>query len=353
MNFTLLRILVWIGFYLLVIETGLEVRAYYRGFDTFLFGNFRRAESGTARTEKVSDLLAVPLGSDAQVAESPVRSLRLWIASSSHAEDSYLSRETIFPTVLERRLRDDGIQAMVINASHAGMDIEDNIADLKFRGPVFNPRYVILYQMSITIGSLSKQLLSGTNRSVGGQGIVKKDASRKDKMMRWAGWLVEQSAIYAQLKGHVTSRLATQRVLSDSLGSRGDMEFEKRIRGFVLTTKRIGAVPILCTFATSHVRRDLSKFPASVVTFVFKYNIYLSLEGWVTTVERFNAIIRGIAEEEKVPLIDLDHEISGHHEYFRDYVHFTPEGHAAVAGVIHQALLTSVSRDQSQTMVVQ
>ena len=62
MNFTLLRSLAWIGFYLLIIETGLEVRAYYRGVDTLLFGNFRRAESGTAMAEKASDLTAVGLG---------------------------------------------------------------------------------------------------------------------------------------------------------------------------------------------------------------------------------------------------------------------------------------------------
>ena len=60
MNFRLLRILVWIGIYLLMIETGLEMRAYYRGFDTLLFGNFRRAESGTTMTEKPLTSMAVP-----------------------------------------------------------------------------------------------------------------------------------------------------------------------------------------------------------------------------------------------------------------------------------------------------
>jgi len=345
MNFTLLRILVWIGVYLLVIETGLEVRAYYRGFDTLLFGNFRRAEFGTTTTEKASDLNPVTLSSDGR--------LRLWIASSSHAEDSYLSRERIFPTVLEKLLRDAGIQATVINASHAGMDIEDNIADLTLRGPVLKPHYVMLYQMSTTIGSLSKELLSGKSRNAGTQSASKRDTLRKDTLMPWAGWLIEQSATYAQLKGQVTSRLATQRVLSDSLGSRGDTEFERRIRSLIAAARMVGSVPILCTFATSHLRRDLPHFPDSVVTFLFKYNVYLSLEGWVTTVEHFNAILRRIAAEEKITLIDLEHEISGHHEYFRDYVHFTPEGHATVARVIHQTLLVSVTRDPIQKMVMQ
>ncbi len=156
------------------------------------------------------------------------------------------------------------------------------------------------------------------------------------------------------MKGHITSRLATQRDIIGLAGDHGDAEFEQCVRGIIATTRKVGAVPILCTFATSHMRGDLPKFPDSVDD--VRYSNIIFTCRWrdgLEPIEHFNEILRQIAVEEKITLIDLEHEISGHHEYFRDYVHFTPEGHAAVARVIHQALLASVTRDQVQKMVMQ
>ena len=35
MSFSLLRIVLWIGLYIVVAEIGLEIRAHFRGFDTY------------------------------------------------------------------------------------------------------------------------------------------------------------------------------------------------------------------------------------------------------------------------------------------------------------------------------
>jgi hypothetical protein len=348
MSLSLLRIIFWIGLYVSVIEIGLEVRAHYRGFDTLLLGSFQRAEPETVAAAGYRGNDSLGAGAERKRIGSEAAAVRYWIASSSHAEDSYLSREVIFPSVLERLLQGSGIQATVINASRAGMDIEDNTRDVEARGPQLNPDYVILYQMSSTITSLSKKLLSGSASKTPRDGS---NLQNSKKAVDWTVRLVEQTAIYAQLKGHLTSRLAGKRVLSDFLGRSGDAEFEAKIRAFIAVTRNIGATPILCTFATSHVRRDLPDFPDSVTTLVFKYNIYLSLTGWVETIERFNNILRHIAAEEGIVLIDVEKEIAGRHDYFRDFVHFTPLGHAAVASVIQRPLVTR-SQDASRDSVV-
>ena len=41
LSLSLLRIVFWIGLYVSVIEIGLEVRTYYRGFDSILLGCFQ------------------------------------------------------------------------------------------------------------------------------------------------------------------------------------------------------------------------------------------------------------------------------------------------------------------------
>jgi hypothetical protein len=351
MTFSLLRIVLWIGLYIVVTEIGLEIRAHYRGFDTLLLGNFQQTEPGTAAAAGRLQSDTTDTGSDLKQTDATSGSVRYWIASSSHAEDSYLSREVIFPSVLERLLRAGGIQATVINASHAGMEIDDNTSDVESRAPQVKPDYVILYQMSSTITSLSKQLLSGASERMPRPNMDKGDSVTTWKPLNWTVWLVEQTAIYAQLKGHLTSRLATKRVLADSLGSAGDARFEEKIRAFIAATRGAGAIPILCTFATSHVRRDLPNFPDSAVTLIFKYNIYLSLAGWVETIERFNNILRHIAAEEGLVLIDVENTVAGHEDYFRDFVHFTPRGHSAVATAIRDALIAN-SQDIKRQHVV-
>jgi hypothetical protein len=348
MKFSFLRIVIWIGLYLSVMEVGLEIRAHYRGFDTLLFGDFKRVELDTTAMTKHAMGSGV-LNVNKEAASLPVET-RYWIASSSHAEDSYLSRDVTFPSVLERLLRDSGINAQIINASRAGMEIEDNTDDLLSRGPQFEPDYVILYQMSSTIMGLSKTVLSGSN-----SGARRRDSnalvSKGKKQVSWPVRLVEQTALYAQLKAHLTSRLASKRVLVDSLGSEGDREFERKIRGFIAAARTIGATPILCTFSTSHGGRDSRSVPDSVATFMFKYNAYLSVAGWLHTIEKFNHILKRIAAQDGILLIDLEKEISGHPDYFRDFVHFTPLGHATVASVIQRALIAR-RRDINQDNVV-
>ena len=343
-----LRIIAWIVLYLSVLEVGLEVRSYFRGWDTLFFGTRSRIE-GTSQTEESSfgPNQAFPFRSAIVPLERQPGKIRYWIASSSHAEDTYLSPNLIFPTVLEELLGGSGIRATVLNASRAGHDIRNNIGDLKQWGPTWKPDFVILYQMSTSINVLSKRLLSGA--SIRTSGLREEGETISHSKPSWPVQLIESTSIYAQLKANVASRVGTNRILSVTLGDRGDREFERSVREFIRTVRTLGSVPVLCTFATSHVRKDLPAFPDPVVTSLFQYNAFLSLEGWVYTVERFNGILRRIASEDDVILIDLEGVLAGKQQYFRDFVHFTPQGHVLVAQAMRDALLT-FSRTSKATL---
>ncbi|MFO0768119.1 MAG: hypothetical protein U0231_15325 [Nitrospiraceae bacterium] len=65
-----------------------------------------------------------------------------------------MSRDLIFPTRLEGLLHESAVIAIVVNASHAGMNIQANQADLEARGNRIHPDVVILYQMSTQITEL-------------------------------------------------------------------------------------------------------------------------------------------------------------------------------------------------------
>jgi hypothetical protein len=335
MTFQMLKILWWGLLFLFMAEVGLEYRAYRRGFDTIAFGSYQR-QGAEADAPAVSPTMQ-PANLGDQLGEKKSGEIRYWIASSSHAEDSYLSREVIFPTRLEGLLRESGQRALVINASHAGMNIQANQTDLEARGNHIHPDIVILYQMSSQITELSKLLLSprrsGSTKAKDPR-IPPPPPPQPNMIVR----LFENTSVYALLKGNLSNRLAGQRVLADTLGEQGDAAFERQVMAFVRTARRIGAEPVLCTFATSHTRSQFPSIPGAVSGFLFRYNMYLSVMGWLETVDRFNDVIRRIAAKEHLRLVELDTVLSGREAYFRDFVHFTPEGHARVAQAIFSQL---------------
>ncbi|MBX3369808.1 MAG: SGNH/GDSL hydrolase family protein [Nitrospira sp.] len=330
MNLSLLRVLLFGLAYLVIIEGALEIRAHFRGFDTIAFGTFQRQDlSVTTMPPSPQNPRATPAS---DTPDKKKGEIRYWIASSSHAEDVYLSRELVFPVRLETLLKSTGQAVTVINASHAGMDIEANRTELEIKGTRAQPDFVILYQMSTQITKLSKQLLSGKHpSSPKGQGSNNPPPPPQPSHI--AQWY-ETTSVYALLKGNVSNWLTGQRVLADSLGDRADEEFEREVKEFVNTVRQVGAQPVLCTFATSHTQRNLPNIPPEVPGLLFRYNVYLSLSGWFDTITRFNHILKRIANEQHIPLIDIDAAISGHSEYFRDFVHFTPDGHQKVAQTI-------------------
>lgn len=340
MTFQLLKILWWSLLFLLMAEVGLEFRAYHRGFDTIAFGSYQR-QGAEPNAPAVSPTIQ-PASLGDQLGEKNAGEIRYWIASSSHAEDSYLSRELIFPTRLEGLLRESGQLAVVVNASHAGMTIQANQTDLEARGNRIHPNIVILYQMSTEITELSKMLLSprrSESTKAKDSGSALSPPAQPNMIVR----AFEHTSIYALLKGNLSNRLAGQRVLADSLGGEGDAAFEQQVLAFVQTARRIGAEPVLCTFATSHTRSQFPNVPDAVSSFLFRYNMYLSVIGWLDAIDRFNDVLRRIAAKEHFRLVELDTVLSGREENFRDFVHFTPEGHARVAQAIFSQLLPGSS----------
>lgn len=343
MNFRLLRVVMWCLACLVLLESLAEFRAHSRGFTTIIFGSFPREKVPTTESSSPSGTNEVVV---ADTVKKKPGEMRYWIASSSHAEDVYLSREVIFPSRLEQLFQKPGIPVVVINASRAGMDIEANRADLESRGINLKPDVVVLYQMSLQITKLSKQFLS---RNQPDPNKVKSFGTSKPARPSWITQLYENTSLYALLKGNVSTRLTAQRVLADSLGQQAELEFERQVKEFVTSVRKLRAEPVLCTFATSHTQRNMPHVPGEVTDFLFRYNVYLSLSGWFETLSRFNQILKRLADEEHLRLVDLDAVLSGHPEYFRDFVHFTPEGHQKVAETIYAELQTQVPKRLAST----
>lgn len=339
MKLTCLKSFFWIACFLVIGELGLEVRANHRGWDTMIFGlpaSEQRVPQQKQGDSEYGPTASFPFRSRVIPLERKLENHRYWVASSSHAEDIYLPPSMTFPNVLERFFKEERVNAVVLNASRAGHDIPGNVDDLRQWGAQWRPDYVILYQLSATISSIAKRTLSGTR----GQGSPTVNHMKKTGgPVTWVNRLVEKTTIYANMKGQVASRIGASRVLANDLGLQGNQEFTLMLQDFIDTTRAIGSVPVLTTFATSHTRKQLAVFPHDIALGLFKYSSFLSVEGWVTSVERLNAVIRRVASQEGIMLIDVEGAVAGRPEFFRDFVHFTPAGHEAVARTMRDALI--------------
>lgn len=330
-----LRLILWIGLYLLLIELALEWRAVRRGWEAMLLGV--EAGEATSYDERFGPRDGFPFRSLVIPRQADEGVSRFWLASSSYGEDLQLEPQQLFAHLLGERLSEHGIPNQVLNASRSGYWIPSNLRELRAEGPRWRPDAVILYQMSNDIDKISTAVLAPggggeSDPEIGGGGG---DPSQEpDAISR----LVEQTTIFKHIKSQLTARLSRARLLVDELGEEGDQRFERLVWEFVTTVRELDAQPVLCTFATSHLRSSLDELPLEYELNLLRFNMHLSVEGWVNTVARFNRVLRRVAEEAGVPLVDLARVVGGQSQHFRDYLHLTASGHQIVAGAIADVL---------------
>lgn len=317
-----LKVVLWIGAFLVVLELALEVRAARRGWDTLFFGD----AAGVSGDPAVGPTELFPFRSRLLPVDA-AGARRIWVASSSYGADLQVPVDEVFPNLLGAELG-----AQPLNASVDGYTIAKNVEVLRAHGPVWRPDVCVLYQMSNDIDWISTRLGVADSESIG---AGEADAGAGPG---WIARTCEQTTLYKHLKTQLTARLTKARVLRDTLGGEGERRFEASVREFVAVARELGARPVLCTFATSHVRANLEQLPSEYEHNLLRFNDQLSMRGWLDSIERNNRVLGRVAREEGLVLVDLAGALAGRSEHFRDFWHFRPEGHRIAAATIARVL---------------
>ena len=336
----IMKTILWIVLILAAIEGGLEVRARGRGYETILFGDPNRAGAGDQPVNPgFGPTRDFPFRSRLAPVERTDGVSRLWMASASYGEDIYVSPDLIFPTLLADYLTERGRPTEMLNASHAGESINSNTRELESASSKWRPDAAILYQMSLDIDIMSRRLLG--QEETGLPGAPENGGEAVQDVGSGANVFVqvyERTTIFRTLKELIGGYASQQRILSADLGPEAAPRFREKVRRFVARCRESGVEPVLCTFASGYDVRNYRSTPVAIRNAVFRYNIYLSLEGWVKTIDMFNDVIRDVAAQTGVPLIDVAGDIGGRPEYFRDFIHFNRDGHAEVARLMADGL---------------
>jgi hypothetical protein len=204
------------------------------------------------------------------------------------------------------------------------MTIAKNVSMLKEYIPNYKPDYAILYQMSMVISEQQRRLTQGVD------GVSNVMIAPYTSLIKF----FQSLSIYGHLSDYVGGNIKLAGQLKAGLPSDMDEDFHKQIMLFIDTCRRNNVTPILATFAGSNDRSNIRQMNFSKRTNFVKYDTYLSPEGFVNTVSRYNNLLRSIAIRESVNFIDLEKEMNGKSEYFIDYFHFNKSGHKKVASII-------------------
>lgn len=347
--FRIMLPILWIGFFLALAEVGLEYRAYVRGWDTLVFGAVRsehgrpEARSGAPKFGPTADF---PFRGPVVKRPKPADTVRIWVAGASHGEDIYLAPEVVFPNVIGSKLQLKGVSAQVLNASRAGTAIDGDLAFLKRDFDQWRPDLVVLYQLSLDIGLLSRRFLGRAGSKASKGGAEGQPPAAPARQPSWGERLYRKTTSYELLNALVTTRLSALRPSSDDIGTEARAAFRRRLVRFVDEVRALGAEPVLCTFSTSFSPSASAPVPSDVELFVHRYSEHLSARGWLAAVEQLNGVIRDVAQERRVLLVDTVAVLAGREEMFRDPVHFTTEGHGVLADTIVVALSGVTARTQ-------
>lgn len=336
------KIIIFIAIILTVIEVGLEYRAYHRGWNTPLFG-FQEREVLTKTESKFGPIEGFSFRSPIIKPEKRDKTYRIWLSSSSYGEDVYIPADKIFAYLLGKKVsKYTPYEVQVLNASKAGFTIKNNILDLKENGEKWKPDVVVLYQMSNDITEFSKRFIGGINTLADSKEIPDQllDIQYKKSIIK----LFENTTLYSNVKSIITPKITKARLLSETNGKDAEKEFRARVNEFIDVASKLGSRVVLCTFSVSYDEKSFANPPGEIVNNLLRFNRYLSYKGWVETVRSYNNILREIAIEKKLGLIDISKMLTGKHKYFRDFIHFTSEGHNLVSTYMVKSgqLLTTI-----------
>jgi hypothetical protein len=146
--------------------------------------------------------------------------------------------------------------------------------------------------------------------------------------------LSEQMSLYAKTRNQIGVRLVESRLLMDSLDAACRNSYLADLDSIYEFCHNHNIKLILCTFPTKVTHNNDFIDIEKSVRFCYKSNFILSTNGWVNTVDTWNQELRHYATVKDLPLIELAAPLSGHIEYFRDFVHLSPQGHSAVAMIL-------------------
>lgn len=297
-----------------------------------------------------------------KTAQKPPGTLRLFFLGGSTTENLLLPEEKTFSYLVERKLAEalPHLRFESVNAGISGYMASDVLALFLFKVTHYEPDLV-------TVMSAVNDLRYGTVPTYDpvrnpdlerkkyrpdhepGAGVLLKKILRKSRLFRlvesrmWGNLREALKLKYAgagkELEKAVAERMrapVTEVPPSKALGP-----FIKSLREIIFIARGHGIRLLLMTEPSLYQENPPEEIQRRLWMGLVRPEVNLSHAFMLREMERFNAAVRRLSQEEGVELIDLEKEIPKDLDHFYDDVHLTVRGSERAASVIASYLLTS------------
>ena len=242
------------------------------------------------------------------------------------------SNANTWPDILINKLKLDFKSRPIdyLNAAVPGYAVNTSKQNLYHRVRQFNPDVILIYHST-------NDLTYNTHQIALSRGIIQQRADQG--MSPLAKYSLFLYLIEKNLR--IMFRLEQAQAKVEKLGlKKSDLRepFYSDLKSLVKASKLAAKTVIMPTF-THHLRRKQSfeKRKEAAITNLY-YMPHLSIEEMLLGYETYNEIIKEIAEEEDIILVDGEYEIDGTKEMFVDSVHFTDRGSKSMADRMYKRL---------------
>ena len=324
---------------LLLIEGAVRVRQYLKHgtTSTTVFANSVHEATGLSIPEPNSKTGGISISKrgfrNADV-EDPKPDGRIRIAflgaSTTFCAEA-TSNETTWPHVLVKQLEKSGGEKTFdyINAGVPGYTTEQSVPNLEGRVAPLKPDVVLIYHATNDLSADSREQAQN-------QGVYQGKAENPS-------WLAEYSVTWYLIEKNLQVA-KRQKMAQESKGRlKFDVDaaaavFKGRLTKLVAAAKKNAKVVGLVTFSPK-VRREMDEKArlAASNTSLF-YMPYMTVDALIDGFERYNQVIREVAQEQGVLLIDGEFEVPGDDTHFNDSVHLTDAGCEKMAARVAQRL---------------
>lgn len=158
---------------------------------------------------------------------------------------------------------------------------------------------------------------------------------------RWTGYVDDSDIVLSRLARAVQSRLGRDADVDEEVPWQewqydievGRYYLRRNLRELVRSVRQSGAVPVLLTESRSadpaHIERARALRGVDVAL-----TLYPSVDRFYSDFDGFNDVIRSLASEERIPLVDVARAMPSNSTHFLDVVHHSEDGVHAVARIV-------------------
>jgi lysophospholipase L1-like esterase len=263
---------------------------------------------------------------------------RLLLLGASETFGLYESPGNEYPAQLARLLQKKQ-PCQVINASMAGMSLESMLSYWDQWAGRFHAGRVVIYPpthfyLDVDLkdpSAAAEPSVQQPSRPIFRPRLLDRVNDLYHRLPEWLRTYREECVIRRDTAGRDAdwyfSQVPQERV----------ERFEDGLRQLIDHIRKYGVEPVLVTHARSatspprpedatHVRRMRMFYPRATPEVLTAFE------------DRVNAVIRTVAEQEGLVLIDADRVLSGHRELFADLFHFNDDGAAKMAQLLADQL---------------